>query len=517
MLKIIAQERPFRAAAVLVPVVDHPMPTVLLTQRSANLNDHAGQISFPGGKIESSDASPLDAALREAHEEVGLDAGIHRAARLSRYLRKRFRISHPADGGPGAAGIRLGVSAAEVEDAFEVPLAFLMDPDNQKRDPRNFAAWNVRFYAIPFEDRRIWGATAGMLRDLYRRISPPMIRPVLTEVGIFLIPFVVYAVFLLASRSGLLSSRHGRRVLSAGWSIGSLVLCVIGLILLANFSGDAAQFGLYSCAYREWQANSRRWEMSDARVLEDAPWLTSGPAARVLGLLNGMARKRAWSAARYATRCWGSVGDIDIATTAVPTKVIRRARAAGIKSVPTGIDHGTVTLVVDGQPFEVTTLREDTETFGRKAKVAFGRNWVHDAQRRDFTINGLSVDAGGIIHDHVGGLDDSLPDGCASSGIRTGVSPKISAHPAVLPHSRRLWRGEPDRAGYLACIDARAGLATLSAERVRMEMLKLMVAGGAAGSTGGDGGRRIAAVDLRRCRLYRAVCRDGRRGTRAWT
>src|SRR5204862_311358 len=85
---------------------------------------------------------------------------------------------------------------------------------------------------------------------------------------------------------------------------------------------------------------------------------------------------------------------------------IRRAKAAGIKSVPTGIDHGTVTLVVDAQPFEITTLREDTETFGRKAKVAFGRDWVMDAKRRDFTINGMSVDAAGVVHDHVGGLED---------------------------------------------------------------------------------------------------------------
>ena len=74
--------------------------------------------------------------------------------------------------------------------------------------------------------------------------------------------------------------------------------------------------------------------------------------------------------------------------------------------MPTGIEHGTVTLVIDAHPFEVTTLREDTETFGRKAKVAFGRDWVRDAQRRDFTINGLSVDAAGVLHDHVGGLDD---------------------------------------------------------------------------------------------------------------
>ena len=100
------------------------------------------------------------------------------------------------------------------------------------------------------------------------------------------------------------------------------------------------------------------------------------------------------------------IGDIDVATTALPEEVVRRAKAAGIKSVPTGIEHGTVTLVIDGKPFEVTTLREDTETFGRKARVSFGRDWVGDAHRRDFTINALSVGADGIVHDYVGGLDD---------------------------------------------------------------------------------------------------------------
>src|SRR6202521_624425 len=147
--------------------------------------------------------------------------------------------------------------------------------------------------------------------------------------------------------------------------------------------------------------------MSDARVLYDAPWLSSGPAARVLTLLNGNGEEaRVVGGAVRNALLHIPIGDIDIATTALPTEVIRRAKAAGIKSVPTGIEHGTVTLVVDAEPFEVTTLREDIETFGRKAKVAFGRDWVHDAQRRDFTINGLSVDADGIVHDHVGGLGD---------------------------------------------------------------------------------------------------------------
>src|SRR5437588_8563382 len=134
--------------------------------------------------------------------------------------------------------------------------------------------------------------------------------------------------------------------------------------------------------------------MSSLRVLEDAPWLKSGPTARVLELLNGNGEEaRVIGGAVRNALLKIPVGDIDIATTALPDEVIRRAKAAGIKSVPTGIDHGTVTLVVNGQPFEVTTLREDTETFGRKAKVAFGRDWIGDAQRRDFTINGLSIDA----------------------------------------------------------------------------------------------------------------------------
>ncbi len=185
------------------------------------------------------------------------------------------------------------------------------------------------------------------------------------------------------------------------------------------------------------------------------------------------------------------IGDIDIATTALPEEVIRRAKAAGIKSVPTGIEHGTVTLVIDAHPFEVTTLREDTETFGRKAKVAFGRDWVRDAERRDFTINGLSVDADGRVHDHVGGLDD-----IAARRVRFIGDPnqRISEDYLRILRFFRIHAaygtGEPDRAGYLACINARAGLATLSAERVRAEMLKLLVADGAAASVAAmvDGG-----------------------------
>src|SRR3979409_553487 len=110
--------------------------------------------------------------------------------------------------------------------------------------------------------------------------------------------------------------------------------------------------------------------MSDARVRNDAPWLKSGPTARVLELLNGNGEEaRVVGGAVRNALLKVPIGDIDIATTAVPNEVIRRAKGAGIKTGPTAIAHGTVTLVVGGKPFEVTSLREDTETFGRKAKV----------------------------------------------------------------------------------------------------------------------------------------------------
>ncbi len=214
----------------------------------------------------------------------------------------------------------------------------------------------------------------------------------------------------------------------------------------------------------------------------DAPWLTSGPTARVLALLNGGGEEaRVVGGAVRNALLKLAVADIDIATTALPAEVIRRAKAAGITSVPTGIDHGTVTLVVDTHPFEITTLREDTETFGRKAKVAFGRDWVSDAERRDFTINGLSVDVDGVVHDYVGGLADI--DARRVRFIGNANERIAEDYLRILRFFRihaAYGAGEPDRAGYLACIAGRAGLSALSAERVRMEMLKLLVAEGAA-------------------------------------
>jgi poly(A) polymerase len=224
--------------------------------------------------------------------------------------------------------------------------------------------------------------------------------------------------------------------------------------------------------------------MSEARVLSDAPWLKSGPAGRVLAMLNGNGEEARVIGGAVRNALLGlAVADIDIATTALPEEVIRRAASAGIKSVPTGIEHGTVTLVLDTHPFEVTTLREDTETFGRKARVAFGRDWMRDAERRDFTINGLSVDASGVVHDYVGGLADIAVRRVRFIG---NASERITEDYLRILRFFRIHAaygaGEPDRSGYLACIGGRAGLASLSAERMRMEMLKLMVAAGAAGA-----------------------------------
>ena len=218
--------------------------------------------------------------------------------------------------------------------------------------------------------------------------------------------------------------------------------------------------------------------MIATRSLRDASWLTSGPAARVLALLNadGEEARIVGGAVRNALMDL-PVGEIDIATTALPDEVIRRAKLNHIKSVPTGIEHGTVTLVIEGKPFEVTTLREDVETCGRKAKVAFGRDWTRDAMRRDYTINGLSLSIDGKVHDEVGGLAD-----IAARRVRFigEASQRIAEDYLRILRFFRIHAaygdGKPDADGYAACIAGRDGLAGLSAERIRAEMLKLVVA-----------------------------------------
>jgi poly(A) polymerase len=218
--------------------------------------------------------------------------------------------------------------------------------------------------------------------------------------------------------------------------------------------------------------------VTEAAQLGDAAWLKAGEVARLLAALDrdGEEARVVGGAVRNALLDL-PVAEIDVATTALPEDVVRRVEAAGWKAVPTGIEHGTITVVVDGKPFEVTTLRRDVETYGRKAKVAFGRDWATDAQRRDFTINALSAAADGKVYDYVGGIAD-----IAARLVRFIGDPgqRIAEdYLRILRFFRfHAWYGHGalDAAGLHACILARAGLGALSRERVRMELLKLLLA-----------------------------------------
>jgi 8-oxo-dGTP pyrophosphatase MutT (NUDIX family) len=159
-----------RPAAVLVPVVARQTLSVLLTQRTDSLPSHAGQISFPGGKIEPGDADPVATALREAQEEIGLDAAfVEPLGYLDPYRTGTgFRIF------PVVALVRAGfellLDRREVAEAFEVPLEFLMDERNHQTHVRSWRGAERRFYAMPFQERYIWGATAGIMKNMHQRL-----------------------------------------------------------------------------------------------------------------------------------------------------------------------------------------------------------------------------------------------------------------------------------------------------------------------------------------------------------
>jgi 8-oxo-dGTP pyrophosphatase MutT (NUDIX family) len=161
-----------RAASVLVPIVARPdQPTVLFTQRTAHLKSHSGQISFPGGRAEEIDASPERTALRETWEEVGLPAErIELLGRLSDYhTRTGYRITPVV--GIVQPPFELRPDDNEVAEVFEVPLAFLLDERNHQRHSREYEGEQRHYFAIPYQDRYIWGATAGMLVNLHRFLS----------------------------------------------------------------------------------------------------------------------------------------------------------------------------------------------------------------------------------------------------------------------------------------------------------------------------------------------------------
>jgi len=215
-----------------------------------------------------------------------------------------------------------------------------------------------------------------------------------------------------------------------------------------------------------------------ASIAGKAEWLSDKHLQRLLSVLSdgGEEARVAGGAVRNALM-GEPVSDIDVATTTTPDETTRRAEAAGFKAVPTGAEHGTITVVAGGRPFEVTTLRADIETDGRRAKVVFGRDWKKDAERRDFTINALYAETDGTVVDFVGGIADIESRtlrfiGDAESRIREDFL-------RILRFFRffaRYGAGRPDAEGLKACARLKDGLDRLSAERVWAELKKLLSA-----------------------------------------
>lgn len=231
--------------------------------------------------------------------------------------------------------------------------------------------------------------------------------------------------------------------------------------------------------------------MSAEKELARAEWLSHADTRMVMDTL-GVGARFVGGAVR--NELMGEpVSDVDIATVDTPERVTELLTARGIKVVPTGIDHGTVMAVTPSRHFEITTLRVDVKTDGRRADVAFTGDWVEDAKRRDFTINALYADADGTVHDPLGtGRED-----IAARRVRFigDANARIAEdYLRVLRFFRfHAWygKGEPDADGLKACADAREGLRQLSGERVRDELLKI-----AAADNAGAAFRQMAAAGI---------------------
>ncbi len=204
------------------------------------------------------------------------------------------------------------------------------------------------------------------------------------------------------------------------------------------------------------------------------PWMT---APETVAVMNALGDARFVGGVVRNALMGKPVDDIDIATPLAPDEVTKRLQAAGLKAVPTGIEHGTITAVSKGKPFEVTTLRRDVATDGRRAVVAFTTDWAQDAQRRDFTMNALYASADGEIFDSVGGIAD-----LEAGRVRFVGDPTTRIREDFLRILRlfrfHAWygKGELDAAALKASAAEKAGLAQLSGERIRKEMLKLLAA-----------------------------------------
>src|SRR3954468_12175730 len=212
-------------------------------------------------------------------------------------------------------------------------------------------------------------------------------------------------------------------------------------------------------------------------ILADAPWRSRPGMKKLLGALGTDAGETRYVGGCVRDTLLGlEVSDVDLATKLTPETVIDRLRKAGIKAVPTGIAHGTVTAVIGGAPVEVTTLRRDVATDGRRATIAFTGDWREDAPRRDFTINALTADpVSSALFDYFGGVAD-----LEARRVRFIGAPlrRIAEdHLRILRFFRfhaRFGGGEPDRAGIEACAERANDLMALSRERIADELLKLL-------------------------------------------
>ena len=358
-----------RPAAVLVPVIHRePEATVLFTERTGGLRSHAGQISFPGGRIDPDDAGPEAAALREAGEEIGLQPEFVETVGPGAGLSDRLGLSRRGGRRAGASGFwaadQPGRGRRRVRSAALVP-----DGPGQPSARK------------PHLERR----AAHLLRDAVRRAS---------HLGDH--------------------RRHRPHPLRAA-------LC-----------------------------RSDRAASVMTALLRDWPLLKEPHVRKAFrGARRQEAARRASSAARCATRCSDVlVTDADLATVFVPAEVIARAEAAGLKTAPTGIEHGTVTVIADGRPLEVTTLRRDVETDGRRAVVNFTTDWTEDAARRDFTMNALYCDVDGDVLDPLRRARRSEGGPRALHRQRGGSHPRgLSPHPALLPVRRVVRKRAAGRGG----------------------------------------------------------------------
>jgi tRNA nucleotidyltransferase/poly(A) polymerase len=217
---------------------------------------------------------------------------------------------------------------------------------------------------------------------------------------------------------------------------------------------------------------------SEAPSLAGAEWLKRRETSAVFGALQGDSLEtRAVGGAVRNALLGLPVSEIDLATTAEPERVIALAEEAGLKAVPTGIDHGTVTVIADGLPFEVTTLRRDVETFGRHAKIAYTTSWEEDAKRRDFTLNALYADRDGKVFDPLGGYDDLAAGRVRFIGdAEARIKEDFLRILRFFRFHAYYGKGDMDAAGLKAAVKLRAGLEQLSAERVAGELRRILVA-----------------------------------------